>query len=94
MGLEFAQHLQEFAESKGVTTGSVGKIAQNPTQSKHLETATLKLFGLDIDLVNLRSEEYANDSRIPTEVVGNVEYTFILAYFGSLDIWNSVARCS
>ena len=72
MGLEFAQHLQEFANSRGVVTGTVGKIAQNPNQSKHLETATLKLFGLDIDLVNLRSEEYASDSRIPTEVVRNI----------------------
>ncbi|KAG6837904.1 hypothetical protein H0H93_013057 [Arthromyces matolae] len=68
MGLEFAQHLSEFARKKGIETGSISKIAQNPDQSKHLETATFKFLGLDIDLVNLRSEEYASDSRIPTEV--------------------------
>lgn len=69
MGLAFAEHLTEFANSKGVETGTVSKIEQNPDQSKHLETATFKIFGLDIDLVNLRSEEYAEGSRIPTGVV-------------------------
>lgn len=45
------------------------KIARNPEQSKHLETAMVNVLGLDIDLVNLRSEVYAEGSRIPTEVV-------------------------
>lgn len=69
MGLAFAEHLTEFAKSKGIKLGTISKIEQNPEQSKHLETATLKIFGLDIDLVNLRSEEYAVGSRIPTGVV-------------------------
>ncbi len=69
MGLQFAQHLATFAINKGVETGTISRIAQNPDQSKHLETATLKLFNLNIDLVNLRDEEYAGDSRIPTQVV-------------------------
>lgn len=69
MGLAFAEHLATFAESRGVETGTISKIAQNPDQSKHLETATFRFLGLDIDLVNLRSEEYAENSRIPTEVV-------------------------
>lgn len=75
MGLPFAEHLAEFAHSQGIETGSVGKVARNPDQSKHLETATLRVYGLDIDLVNLRSEEYATDSRIPTEVVSRVMIT-------------------
>ena len=33
--------------------------------SWHLETATTKILGLDIDFVNLRSETYTDDSRIP-----------------------------
>ena len=70
MGLAFAEHLSTFAEGKGISLGHIGKIAQNPDQSKHLETATLKVFDHDIDLVNLRSEAYAEGSRIPTEVVG------------------------
>lgn len=69
MGLPFAEHLAAFAQGRGVKTGTISKIAQNPDQSKHLETATFRFLGLDIDLVNLRSEEYADDSRIPTEVV-------------------------
>ncbi|KAG6891101.1 hypothetical protein C0995_014191 [Termitomyces sp. Mi166 len=68
MGITFAEHLSEFALRRGIQTGSISKIAQNPDQSKHLETATFKFLGLDIDLVNLRSEEYAEDSRIPSEV--------------------------
>lgn len=69
MGLAFAEHLAEFAQKQDVEVGSIGKIAQNPDQSKHLETATFKMFDLELDLVNLRSEEYALNSRIPTEVV-------------------------
>ena len=41
-------------------------IQSNPDQSKHLETARMKVNGIWIDLVNLRSETYAQDSRIPT----------------------------
>lgn len=68
MGLAFAEGLASYASENGVETGTISKIAQNPDQSKHLETATFKVFGLDIDLVNLRSEEYASDSRIPTGI--------------------------
>ncbi|KAF8640569.1 hypothetical protein AX17_000231 [Amanita inopinata Kibby_2008] len=68
MGLTFAEHLAAYAATRDVHTGTISKIAQNPDQSKHLETATLKLHGLNLDLVNLRSEEYAADSRIPTQV--------------------------
>ncbi|KAF9569830.1 hypothetical protein CPC08DRAFT_756809 [Agrocybe pediades] len=68
MGEEFAGHLHEFAQSKGIQLGTIAKIEKNPEQSKHLETATMKVLGLDIDFVNLRSEEYAVGSRIPTGV--------------------------
>ncbi|KAJ3506092.1 hypothetical protein NLJ89_g7066 [Agrocybe chaxingu] len=68
MGLAFAEHLDEYAKLKGVEMGTITKIEQNPDQSKHLETATFKVFGLSIDLVNLRSEEYTEGSRIPTGV--------------------------
>ncbi|KXN81093.1 CCA tRNA nucleotidyltransferase, mitochondrial [Leucoagaricus sp. SymC.cos] len=68
MGFTFAEGLAAYANEKGVATGTISKIAQNPDQSKHLETATFKVFGLDIDLVNLRSEEYSSDSRIPTGI--------------------------
>ncbi|PLB51208.1 tRNA nucleotidyltransferase/poly(A) polymerase [Aspergillus steynii IBT 23096] len=44
---------------------SLHKIEANPEKSKHLETVTTKIFGLDIDLVNLRKEVYSDDSRNP-----------------------------
>ncbi|KAL0581370.1 CCA tRNA nucleotidyltransferase, mitochondrial [Marasmius crinis-equi] len=68
MGYAFAEHLAEFARAEGMEVGTIGKIAQNPDQSKHLETATFSVLGRSIDLVNLRSEEYASGSRIPTGV--------------------------
>lgn len=40
-------------------------IAANPDQSKHLETATLRVQDFDLDLVHLRSETYSEASRIP-----------------------------
>lgn len=69
MGVAFAEHLVSFSESKGVKVGSITKIESNPDQSKHLETARFKVFDRELDLVNLRSEEYADSSRIPTHVV-------------------------
>ncbi|KAF7340077.1 tRNA nucleotidyltransferase [Mycena venus] len=68
MGDDFAGHLSAFAESKNVKTGPIAIFNPNPEQSKHLQTARIPIFGLDLDLVNLRSEEYANNSRIPTAI--------------------------
>ncbi len=45
-------------------------IAANPDKSKHLETATVRIFDFDVDFVNLRSEDYAADSRIPAMQFG------------------------
>lgn len=55
---------------KGEEVHHVGVIQTNPEQSKHLETARLRVRGLWIDLVNLRSEAYTEDSRIPTMQFG------------------------
>ncbi|KAF9892463.1 CCA tRNA nucleotidyltransferase, mitochondrial [Aspergillus nanangensis] len=52
---------------------SLHKIAANPEKSKHLETVTTKIFGLDIDLVNLRKETYSEDSRNPQMEFGTAE---------------------
>ncbi|KAJ7022043.1 hypothetical protein C8F04DRAFT_1312077 [Mycena alexandri] len=68
MGDDFAAHLDAFAKSKNVKTGPIAIINPNPEQSKHLQTARIPIFGLDLDLVNLRSEEYADNSRIPTAI--------------------------
>eukprot|EP00345_Euplotes_harpa_P011874 CAMPEP_0168342574 /NCGR_PEP_ID=MMETSP0213-20121227/15478_1 /TAXON_ID=151035 /ORGANISM="Euplotes harpa, Strain FSP1.4" /LENGTH=521 /DNA_ID=CAMNT_0008349503 /DNA_START=86 /DNA_END=1651 /DNA_ORIENTATION=+ len=47
-----------------------GVIKMNSEKSKHLETSTMKVHDMFIDLVNLRSEEYADDSRVPTIRIG------------------------
>lgn len=69
MGYEFAQYINKYLEKSGQATKSISKIESNPAKSKHLETATTRLFGLEIDFANLRTEEYSEDSRIPSKIV-------------------------
>lgn len=57
---------------RGAEIGSVGVIKSNPDQSKHLETATVRVLGFEVDFVNLRAEEYT-DSRIPVMRIGTAE---------------------
>ncbi|KAF2265755.1 poly A polymerase C-terminal region-like protein [Lojkania enalia] len=58
--------------SRRVTPG-LYKIDANPDKSKHLETCTTNILGLDIDLVNLRKEVYTADSRNPQVEFGTPE---------------------
>ena len=67
-GREFAERVNEYLASTGAPTSGVGVIQANPEQSKHLETATLRVHGTWLDLVHLRSETYAEGSRIPDAV--------------------------
>ncbi|PHH61324.1 hypothetical protein CDD82_2154 [Ophiocordyceps australis] len=46
------------------------KIAPNPEKSKHLETTTVRILGLDVDFVNLRRETYTVGSRVPVIELG------------------------
>lgn len=66
---------QEEARKIGVPYNfrGVHKTARNPEKSKHLETAIIHIFGLDVDLVNLRKETYAQDSRNPQIEFGTAE---------------------
>jgi tRNA nucleotidyltransferase (CCA-adding enzyme) len=48
-------------------------IKANCEKSKHLETATIRVHGIFIDLVNLRSEKYSDNSRVPTIEIGTPE---------------------
>ena len=64
-GEPFAQHVKNYMISNGFKMGHVAKISLNPEKSKHLETATARIFDLDVDFVNLRSETYQEDSRNP-----------------------------
>ncbi|KAI9789432.1 MAG: CCA tRNA nucleotidyltransferase, mitochondrial [Candelina submexicana] len=55
------------------TLGGLHKIEANPEKSKHLETVTTRIMGLDIDLVNLRKETYSEESRNPQMEFGTPE---------------------
>jgi tRNA nucleotidyltransferase/poly(A) polymerase len=70
LGAEFAAKVNEYLTSKGEDVSGVGVIQSNPEQSKHLETATMKVRDVWLDFVNLRSESYADESRIPTMSFG------------------------
>ena len=85
-GREFAESLQSFLKQHGTkyvaeakklgvnaNLGSLHEIMARPEQSKHLETITTKMFGFDLDFVNLRKETYADDSRNPQMQFGTPE---------------------
>ncbi|KAJ3219034.1 hypothetical protein HDU67_003024 [Dinochytrium kinnereticum] len=73
LGLEFAQAVNQHMQRNGLATHNIAKIESNPERSKHLETATTKVFGQAIDFVNLRTETYDEDSRIPEVGFGTAE---------------------
>ncbi|KAL5635434.1 hypothetical protein ACGC1H_004281 [Rhizoctonia solani] len=76
MGTVFATKLQAYMISNNLEdktssrSGTIATIARNPEQSKHLETARMNVLGHEVDFVNLRSETYAEDSRIPEIQIG------------------------
>ncbi|QGA14656.1 hypothetical protein EYB26_002312 [Talaromyces marneffei] len=86
-GLRFGTYLQEYLEESDNLKKymnnkefaftdemlKVHTIKANPEKSKHLETVTTRLFGLDIDLVNLRKETYTELSRNPQVEFGTAE---------------------
>lgn len=74
-GEEFANQLQVYLAAQKLydTVRAIHTIKKNPEKSKHLETCTTKLFGLDIDFVNLRLEKYTQDSRVPIIECGTAE---------------------
>lgn len=61
---------KNMPDSSATSMSGIGRIAANPEQSKNLETATARVFGVDLDFVNLRKEVYEGDSRIPTMSFG------------------------
>ena len=87
MGVQFARIVQSYMAQQAQTSEKddanhgkkskskqpkIGVIGANPSQSKHLETATMNIHGIDIDFVNLRAEEvYEENSRIPTSQTRN-----------------------
>lgn len=80
-GYQFGLKLKEYLalpenelkyRAQGVAA-NLHKIEANPEKSKHLETVTTKIFGLDVDLVNLRKESYTEHSRNPQMAQGTPE---------------------
>ncbi|KAH8696710.1 ATP :tRNA-specific tRNA nucleotidyltransferase [Talaromyces proteolyticus] len=75
--LDDPENLAKYKDSENPTLNDdivkIHKIDANPEKSKHLETITTKLFGLDIDLVNLRKETYTEESRNPQMEFGTAE---------------------
>lgn len=67
-GEPFASALWSYLQTAHIQSSAYGVIQSNPDRSKHLETATLRILGRSIDFVNLRAEQYAQHSRIPSTV--------------------------
>ncbi|CAN0438056.1 unnamed protein product [Ascophyllum nodosum] len=72
-GVAFAEMVNSYLESLGQAKSKIATIEANPEQSKHLETARMKIMGIWVDLVNLRTEVYRSDSRIPETLFGTAE---------------------
>lgn len=85
-GWQFGQALQRYMKENGAQyeeraakqnfkaeIKNLHKIEANPEKSKHLETITTKMFGIDIDFVNLRKEVYDEKSRNPQMEFGTPE---------------------
>ena len=87
-GYQFGMALEEYLDIPGnldkykkdhpdgelsEAIGSLHKIKANPEKSKHLETVTTKIFGLEVDLVNLRKETYSDESRNPQMEFGTAQ---------------------
>ena len=68
-----AQSNKAGTSDKSKIVGGLHKIEVNPEKSKHLETVTTRILGLDIDLVNLRKETYTEESRNPQMEFGSPE---------------------
>lgn len=74
-GEDFATQLHSWLSSHRpeLSLKAIHTIKKNPEKSKHLETCTTKLFGCDIDFVNLRLESYGENLRVPIIKFGSAE---------------------
>ncbi|XP_044723675.1 poly A polymerase head domain-containing protein [Hirsutella rhossiliensis] len=70
------QRYQQRARELGVQNATMSGLhttKQNLRKSKQLETTIGHIFGLDVDIVNLRKEVYDQDSRTPVMEFGTAE---------------------
>jgi len=71
-GKQFYEYCSKYAQA--FPNSGIGKsytVDQNIEKSKHLETVAIEIGGSKIDFVNLRSENYGSDSRVPTVEFGD-----------------------
>ncbi|XP_048131301.1 tRNA nucleotidyltransferase cca2 [Rhodamnia argentea] len=68
LGSTFVDKVTQYLASTGEEAQGLAVIPSNPDQSKHLETARMRIYDTWIDFVNLRSEKYSENSRIPTQM--------------------------
>ncbi|KAN0033003.1 hypothetical protein ACTA71_011210 [Dictyostelium dimigraforme] len=69
-GLKFVELIEEYKKSDDILSNKY-IIKKNPEKSKHLETASINIYGFQVDFNSLRSEEYSNEnSRIPDITIG------------------------
>ncbi|KAM7491499.1 hypothetical protein LguiA_034420 [Lonicera macranthoides] len=73
LGTEFTEKVNEYLLSLGKEKLKIKPIPRNPEQSKHLETAKMLIDGIEFDFVNLRSEDYSENSRIPVMRFGTAK---------------------
>lgn len=69
-GVQFAKLFAAWSLERNGREIHMGIIQSNPDKSKHLETASFSLGKYSIDIVNLRTENYTSDSRIPVIDIG------------------------
>lgn len=85
-GKDFGQHFRHFYNTHGrrykakaerleiagiaAELSKIVIVEEDAEKSKHLAVAKMKLFGLEVDLVNLRTEVYTENSRTPVVKMG------------------------
>ena len=60
-GQALAQAVNHYLQQTGQQTSSVFVVPENPKKSKHLETATFRIHGHDVDVTHLRTETYGKN---------------------------------
>ncbi|KAL6597569.1 hypothetical protein LY90DRAFT_662224 [Neocallimastix californiae] len=73
LGHEFALYVNKYLNEQSLSLEHVQKIESNPEKSRHLETAKGFIFGQWIDFINLRTETYCENSRVPNMEFGTPE---------------------
>lgn len=69
-GVDFARGFCNWTLRSSGLKIDMGVIQSNPDKSKHLETAAFNLGKYSFDIVNLRTENYSDSSRIPDVAIG------------------------